>query len=209
VKTIEDLREHDHQVRVNFRADAIARRHVLGLSQRDVADRIPGRTTQPVVARFEKALQWKMSTVQRWARALEAEAHFRITGLPEPWHVYNHPGHEYTCPDGPIEEIDRWLRTKAIADAIGTRFAAGPALIRVADICGCTYQTMSEWEDNAEDDTRVPVLQRYVRATGILARIPDAHLAVDLVVPAEAVPAEAVPAGTVPTPSAAERTIMA
>ncbi len=190
MKIIEDLREQDHQVRVNLRADLIARRHVVGLSQRQVAERLG--TTQPVFARFEKGLQWKLSTVQRWARAVEAESRFHVVGFPDPWHVY-HPGHEYACPDGPIEEVDRWRRSNIIADAIGVRWATGPSLARVADLIDCTYQSVSQWEDTAEDDTRMPVLQRYVRATAILARIPDAHLAVDLVVPDQTAPA--VPAG--------------
>lgn len=192
MKTIEDLREHDRQVRINLRADLIARRHVVGLSQRQVADRLGG-ISQPVFARFEKGLQWKLSTVQRWARAVDAQARFRVDGFPDPWHVY-HPGHECACPEGPVEEIDRWLRSNIIANAIGVRWATGPSLNRVADLIDCTYQSVSEWEDTAEDDTRLPVLQRYVRATAILARIPDAHLAVDLVVPGRTAPAEPVAA---------------
>jgi hypothetical protein len=177
VKTIEDLHPGDHEMRVNLRADLIARRHVLGVGQRELGCRLG--VTQPVVARTEARLQWRLSTVQRWAAALQSQARFVIVGLPEPWRVHGHPGHELEQPDDPAD-IDRWLRSKAIADAIGSRFAAGVHLSRVARVAGCTYNTMSQWEDDAEQDTRLPVLQRYVRATAILARIPDAHLAVEL-----------------------------
>lgn len=177
MKTIEDLHPHDLEVRVNLRADLITRRYLLG-GQRELGRRLG--VTQPVVARIEGRLQWRLSTVQRWARALDAQARFVLVGLPEPWHVHGHPGHDLELPDGPPEDADRWLRSKVIADAIGARFAAGVQLSHVARLAGCTYNTMSQWEDDAEDDTRLPVLQRYVRATAVLARIPGAHLAVDL-----------------------------
>lgn len=178
MKTIEDLHPADHDARINLRADLIARRHVSSVGQRELAERLG--VSQSVFARTETRLQWRLSTVQRWARALDARARFVLVGLPEPWRVHGHPGHELEQPEGPAADVDQWLRSNAIADAIGARFAAGVRLQRVARLIECAYSTLSQWEDDAEHDTRLPVLQRYVRATAILARIPDAHLAIEI-----------------------------
>lgn len=180
MRRIEDLSPADYDTRVQLRTALTDRRRQLQLSQYDVADRLG--VGQPVVQRFEKQLQWKMSTLSKWARALnDATVRYELVGFPEPWHVHGIYGHNHECPDGPAAEVERWHRSRAIADAIGVRNAAGVRLSRLADLFGCTEPTVSGWEDIAEDDTRLPNLQRYVRGTAILGRLPEAYLTVDLV----------------------------
>jgi transcriptional regulator with XRE-family HTH domain len=188
VRSIEDLRPVDHDTREELRAGLLARRQELGLTQYQVADRLG--VCQTVVQRFEKQLQWRMSTLSRWALALDgAVIRYRLVDFPDPWHVHGIHGHEYTCPDGPAEEVERWHRSRAIGDVIGARHAVNHSgrrwvdLNRLADIIGCTEPTLSQWEDDVQDDTRLAVLQRYATATAIAARMPDSHLTVALVVP--------------------------
>ena len=186
-------------MRINLRADLITARHLAGLSQKAAGARMG--VAQPVFARFELGNQWTMSTVHRWARAVDRRAVFTIVGFGEPWRVHGHPGHETVCPAGPPDDVDRWHRAKLIADAIGARFAARVSLARVADIIGCTYQTVSNWEDYAEYDSRLAVVQRYVRGAAILGRLPDAHLAAELHdpgMPAQTAPTLSDPANTIP-----------
>lgn len=196
MRSIEDLRPIDRETREALRAALIERRRELGLTQYQVADRLV--VGQPVVQRFEKQLQWRMSTLSRWALALDgAVIRYRLVDFPEPWHVHGIFGHEYQCPDGPADEVERWHRSRAIGDVIGARHAISHSgrrwvdLRRLADVIGCTEPTLSQWEDDTEDDTRLAALQRYATATAIAARMPDSYLAVDLVDPATEPPQQA------------------
>lgn len=196
MRSIEDLRPVDRENREALRAALIARRRGLGLTQYQVAARLA--VGQPVVQRFEKQLQWRMSTLSRWALALDgAVIRYRLVDFPEPWRVHGIFGHEYACPDGPADEVERWHRSRAIGDVIGARHAVSHSgrrwvdLRRLADVIGCTEPTLSQWEDDSDDDTRLAALQRYATAIAIAARMPDAHLAVDLVAPASETDQEA------------------
>jgi transcriptional regulator with XRE-family HTH domain len=187
---VADLDDRDRFNRLALRAALRGDREAAGVSQRTLAARLG--TDQPGVGRYERTDQWRITTVLRWARALDRRVVLRPVGFPaatRPMYWGKNTDIEgalhaiLRSVTGAGEASDEWTVAKLQSELAGIRAACGISQLRLADRIGVSEQALSQFERGG-NGTRVVVAQRYARGVALCARLPLAHLSLTLEQPA-------------------------
>lgn len=183
---VADLDDRDRFNRLALRAELRDTREAESVSQRALAARLG--IDQPGVGRYECTDQWRVTTVLRWARALNRRVILRPVGFPAA--TRSMYWGKNTDIEGALHAIlgsvtgsgntgDDWTVAKLQSELAGIRGACGISQLRLADRIGVSEQALSQFE-GGENGTSVVVAQRYARGLALCARLPLAYLSLTL-----------------------------
>jgi transcriptional regulator with XRE-family HTH domain len=181
---VHDFSRRDEGARRDLKVRLLSERHRQRLGQRAVAARLG--IDQRVFSGWEKRDQWRMTTVMRWARALDMQFKAVPTGFPEPEHA-TRKGRAADIDDALIDLLanvgtrgDEWDVARLQSRIATLRAGCGVTQKQVADILSVTPQAIGEFECGSRGALLVNA-QRHTRAVAQAAGLESAYLALTLV----------------------------
>lgn len=153
----EDLHPDDAAMRLMLRDLLVYYRNRATLSQRALAGRMG--QTQGAIGQIEHADSWRVSTLQRWARGVDARLLLRPLGLPE-----TDLAVQAFRPADPVR-ADAWDLAEVREVLVTARRFLGVTQVALGEVLECSDRAVAAVE-LGETDVLLGTVQRYCRALG-------------------------------------------